>query len=80
MPYYIFFKASLYGVPVTISNEAILSNLTEDEQNEYNDAHNYCTMNFALDFLFNPDNLNISREISNSCAGESGLNFDSITL
>ena len=80
MPYYVFFKASLYSVPDTISNEAILSNLTEDEQNEYNDAHNYCTMNFALDFLFNPDNLNISREISNSCAGESTLNFDSIAL
>ena len=70
---------------VIIANEAILGNLTDDEQNEYNDAHKYCTMNWVLDFLYNPENLNapnkkiVTKELSNSC-GSGSLSFDTMLL
>ena len=43
------------------------ANLTVDELNNFSGAVAYCNMDFFFNFLFNPTQVNVSRDDSNAC-------------
>ena len=60
----------LWGYNATTQSNMVASipNLTKEEQDDLtNKVFNYCNANFQLDFLFNPERLNVTRDDSNRC-------------
>lgn len=47
-------------------------NLTAAETTDFAAKFAYCSVHFSLDFLFNPESVNVTREDSNHC-GNSNL-------